>query len=70
MGANACSIKSLPQVLAEREAWRLAAVHGLALTTILPNFVMGPLASPLVAHGLSVQFMKVSHGVGCAPGEG
>lgn len=37
------SAYALSKVLAERRAWDLAREHGLALTTVLPGFICGPL---------------------------
>lgn len=44
---------------AEREAWKVAEVHGLDLVTVLPNFNLGPALSRQETKGLSVGFMKV-----------
>ncbi|KAG2436550.1 hypothetical protein HYH02_011487 [Chlamydomonas schloesseri] len=46
------------KVEAERTAWRLAGELGLPLSTVLPNFVMGPVAAPQAASGISVGFFK------------
>jgi len=50
------------KVQAEREAWRVAEAHGLDVATILPNFVLGPIAlegGKASAEGsVSVGFMK------------
>ncbi len=53
-----------PQVEAERVAWRLSEQLGLPLTTVLPNFVMGPVAAKEAAAGISVGFFKVRLGEG------
>ena len=34
------------EVVAEREAWRLAAEQELRLSTILPSFIVGPPRTP------------------------
>ena len=34
------------KVVAEREAWRLAAAQQLQLSTILPSFIVGPPRTP------------------------
>ncbi|EFJ48786.1 hypothetical protein VOLCADRAFT_90627 [Volvox carteri f. nagariensis] len=46
------------KVEAERTAWRLASELGLEVVTVLPNFVMGPVASADAAAGISVSFFK------------
>jgi nucleoside-diphosphate-sugar epimerase len=48
---------TLRQVLAEREAWKLAEAAGLDLVAVLPNFVLGPVLSSR-SSGLSVGFIK------------
>ncbi|KAL3150817.1 hypothetical protein ABBQ32_000577 [Trebouxia sp. C0010 RCD-2024] len=48
----------LSKVSAEREAWKVAEVHGLDLVTVLPNFNLGPALSRQETKGLSVGFMK------------
>lgn len=52
------------QTEAERTAWRLAGELGLPLSTVLPNFVMGPVAAAQAAAGISVGFFKVRGGTG------
>ncbi|GLC66025.1 hypothetical protein PLESTF_000373700 [Pleodorina starrii] len=46
------------KVEAERTAWRLASELGLELVTVLPNFVMGPVAAKEAAAGISVGFFR------------
>jgi len=53
------------QVLAEREAWKLAEAAGLDLVAVLPNFVLGPVLSSR-SSGLSVGFIKARTRL-CAP---
>ena len=49
------------KVQAEKEAWALAAEHGVDLVTVLPEFIMGPLLTAAAAEAsLSAGFMKVS----------
>lgn len=55
------------KVEAERAAWRLSEQLGLPLTTILPNFVMGPVAAKEAAAGISVGFFKGFVEAGPAP---
>lgn len=48
------------KVQAEKEAWALAAKHGLDLVTVLPEFIMGPVGTRSAADtSLSAGFMKV-----------
>lgn len=47
------------QVIAEREAWKLAELYGLDLVTVAPNFILGPLLSTRI-DGLSAGFIKAS----------
>ncbi|KAG2482420.1 hypothetical protein HYH03_018655 [Edaphochlamys debaryana] len=62
----------LSKVQAEKAAWKLASELGLELVTVLPNFVMGPVAAPEVAGGTSIGFFKgfVEAGAGRAPPAG
>ena len=46
------------QVLAEKEAWRLAEQHHLDLVAVCPNFIQGPALSPTLS-GTSVGHLKV-----------
>ncbi|KIZ01217.1 hypothetical protein MNEG_6742 [Monoraphidium neglectum] len=57
--SSVCAIHDQNQkhIEAERLAWRLAREHGLDVITILPNFVLGPVAGP-GATGVSTGFMK------------
>lgn len=48
----------LAQVLAEKEAWKLAEQHHLDLVAICPNFIQGPALSPTLS-GTSVGHLKV-----------
>ncbi|GAB2025114.1 NAD-dependent epimerase/dehydratase family protein [Lactovum odontotermitis] len=51
----------LSKLFAERKAWELAEKHGLALTTILPGAVFGPvLTNHLSSNGLIAQMMNGS----------
>ena len=49
------------QVIAEKEAWKIAEEHGLHLVTIHPVFVVGPVLSSRT-DATSVQMIKVSFG--------
>jgi nucleoside-diphosphate-sugar epimerase len=49
----------MSKVLAEKEAWKLAEGAGIKLSTILPEFIMGPALTPTVAEAsLSCSFFK------------
>ena len=37
---------ALAKTLAEREAWRVAAEHGVDLVVVNPSYVVGPILSP------------------------
>ena len=52
-----------PQVVAEKEAWKIAEQHSLDLVTIHPVFVVGPVLSTRT-DATSVQMIKVRHGSG------
>ena len=47
------------KVIAEREAWMLAAQGGLALSTVLPSFIVGPPRTPRT-DGESVRNMQMA----------
>ena len=53
------SVHDNAQVLAEKEAWRLAEQHQLDLVAVCPNFIQGPALSPTLS-GTSVGHLKVS----------
>ena len=65
------SVTIIAQVLAEKEAWRLAEQHRLDLVAVCPNFIQGPALSPTLS-GTSIGHLKVRskahNGPSCHPG--
>ena len=54
------------QVVAEKEAWKIAEEHGLHLVTVHPVFVVGPVLSART-DATSVNMIKVGSGPHPAP---
>ena len=52
---------SFVQVMAEKEAWKIAREHGVELVTIHPTFVIGPVLSART-DATSVKNITVSGG--------
>jgi hypothetical protein len=57
------------KVVAEREAWRLAAAQQLQLSSILPSFIVGPPRTPRT-DGESLRNMRQVKGPAKAEGQG